>query len=171
MKNICKISEYHRGGYEKYYLLDITPCNSLKVNWRFGGTYGLHLQGRRISSARSQRESRRQIVQLTNRNFGLVRSVVVWQPKAVSFCPTDEPMGIEVRYSISLFPKLRLADCSACHLPSRYLSRHILRLWRWRRRSFETSVDFQQTTRRYIPENLYIYNLCDWCIVWYWYTI
>jgi hypothetical protein len=26
---------------------DITPCSLLKVNRRFGGTYRLHLQGRR----------------------------------------------------------------------------------------------------------------------------
>jgi hypothetical protein len=37
---------------------DITPCSRLKVNWRFGGTYHLHLQGRRISRARNQREIR-----------------------------------------------------------------------------------------------------------------
>jgi hypothetical protein len=39
---------------------DITPCSPLKVDRRFGGTYRLHLQGRRISRARNQRESRRQ---------------------------------------------------------------------------------------------------------------
>jgi hypothetical protein len=32
---------------------DITPCNPLSVNRRFGGTYRLHLQGRRISQASS----------------------------------------------------------------------------------------------------------------------
>jgi hypothetical protein len=37
---------------------DITQDNSLKLNWRFGGTCSLHLRGRRISQARSQRESR-----------------------------------------------------------------------------------------------------------------
>jgi hypothetical protein len=37
---------------------DITPCNPLKVNRRFGGTCRLHLQGRRISQARNQSESR-----------------------------------------------------------------------------------------------------------------
>jgi hypothetical protein len=37
---------------------DITPCISMKVNRRFGGTYRLHLQGRRISKARNQSESR-----------------------------------------------------------------------------------------------------------------
>jgi hypothetical protein len=28
---------------------DIAPCNPLSVNRRFGGTYGFHLQGRKIS--------------------------------------------------------------------------------------------------------------------------
>jgi hypothetical protein len=36
---------------------DITPCSLLKVNRRFGGKRRLHLQGRRISQARNQRES------------------------------------------------------------------------------------------------------------------
>jgi hypothetical protein len=36
----------------------ITPCSLLKFNRRFGETYHLHLQGRRISRARNQRESR-----------------------------------------------------------------------------------------------------------------
>jgi hypothetical protein len=35
---------------------DITPCSPLKVNWRFGGTCRLHLQGQRISKARNKRE-------------------------------------------------------------------------------------------------------------------
>jgi hypothetical protein len=33
---------------------DITPCSPLKVNRRFGGTYCLRLQGRRLSRARNQ---------------------------------------------------------------------------------------------------------------------
>jgi hypothetical protein len=37
---------------------DITPCSPLKVNRRFGWTCHLHLQGRRISQARNQREAR-----------------------------------------------------------------------------------------------------------------
>jgi hypothetical protein len=37
---------------------DITPCSPLNVNRRFGGTYRLHLQGRRISKATNQRECR-----------------------------------------------------------------------------------------------------------------
>jgi hypothetical protein len=40
---------------------DITPCSPLKVNQRFGGTYRLYLQGRRISRAKDRRERRRYI--------------------------------------------------------------------------------------------------------------
>jgi hypothetical protein len=36
---------------------DETPCSSLKVNWRFGGKYYLHLQGWRISQAVNQHET------------------------------------------------------------------------------------------------------------------
>jgi hypothetical protein len=68
------------------------PYSPLKVNQRFGGTYRLHLQGRRISQARSQRESR-------------------W-PAELCF-----------------------AICCS-----------------------ETSVDFQRTTRRYIPEDGTLHN-------------
>jgi hypothetical protein len=35
---------------------DITLCSPLNVNRRFGGTYRLYLQGRRISHARTQHE-------------------------------------------------------------------------------------------------------------------
>jgi hypothetical protein len=35
---------------------DITPCSPLKVNRRFGWTYRLHYQSRRISQIRNQRE-------------------------------------------------------------------------------------------------------------------
>jgi hypothetical protein len=37
---------------------DMTPCSPLKVNRRFGGSYSLHLQFRKINRARNQRESR-----------------------------------------------------------------------------------------------------------------
>jgi hypothetical protein len=41
-----------------------------------------------------------------------------------------------------------------CHILSlSFLARIILRPWRWRRCSFETSVVFQRTTRCYIPED------------------
>jgi hypothetical protein len=34
-----------------------TPCSPLKVNWRFGGTYHLHIQGQRICRARNKCEA------------------------------------------------------------------------------------------------------------------
>jgi hypothetical protein len=36
---------------------DIRPCSPLKDNRRFGTTYRLHLQGRRISQARNHHEA------------------------------------------------------------------------------------------------------------------
>jgi hypothetical protein len=43
---------------KSYIFWDTTPCSLLKVHRRFGRTCSLHLQGRRISRARNQRESR-----------------------------------------------------------------------------------------------------------------
>jgi hypothetical protein len=40
----------------------------------------------------------------------------------------------------------------------RFLPRLILRSWTWRRCFSETSVDFQQTSRRYIPEDSTLHN-------------
>jgi hypothetical protein len=37
--------------------LDITPCSPLTVNRRFGAIYRHHLQGRKLSQARNQREA------------------------------------------------------------------------------------------------------------------
>jgi hypothetical protein len=36
---------------------DKTPCSLVKVNWCFGETYRLHLQGRRVKQARNQHEA------------------------------------------------------------------------------------------------------------------
>jgi hypothetical protein len=38
--------------FQKYFYWDITPCSSLSVNRRFGGTYRLHLQRRRNKSSK-----------------------------------------------------------------------------------------------------------------------
>jgi hypothetical protein len=43
---------------------DITPCNPLKVSRRLGGTYRLHLQGRRISQAGNQQKAVRALLVL-----------------------------------------------------------------------------------------------------------
>jgi hypothetical protein len=39
----------------------VTPCSRLKINWRFGGTCRLHLQGRRITQVRNQKVASRAI--------------------------------------------------------------------------------------------------------------
>jgi hypothetical protein len=52
----CRIWGSHCNGY--YIVWGIMSCSPLKVNQHFGGTYRLHLQGRRIRQARNQRESR-----------------------------------------------------------------------------------------------------------------
>jgi hypothetical protein len=52
---------------------NITPCSPLKTNLHFGGTYHLHLQGRRISRESYQRERRWQAEQSASRTIGLHR--------------------------------------------------------------------------------------------------
>jgi hypothetical protein len=51
---------------------DITPCSPLKVNRRFGETYRLHLQGRRVSQKRNQSEAGSKQIrgEIFLRNFG-----------------------------------------------------------------------------------------------------
>jgi hypothetical protein len=80
---------------------NITPCTSSKLNRRFGGTYQLHLQGRKISQARNQ-------------------------------CESNSPQ-------IPMFATL--VSCLVYYYYYYYIC------------SFETSVDFQHTKRRYIPED------------------
>lgn len=41
-----------------YMLWDITQCNLLKVNIRFGGIFPFHLQGQKVSQERNQNEVR-----------------------------------------------------------------------------------------------------------------
>jgi hypothetical protein len=53
----CKIWGSHSAGYEEFYLLGYNPRSLFEVNRRFGGTWRLHLQGRRISRAGNQCES------------------------------------------------------------------------------------------------------------------
>jgi hypothetical protein len=55
--------------------------------------------------------------------------------------------------------EFRMVNYSACHLLSRwFLARLILRPWRWRWCSSETSADFKRTTRRYIPQDGTLHN-------------
>jgi hypothetical protein len=56
---------------------DTAPCSPLKVNQHLGRTYLLHLQGRRISWARNQRESR---LQAEPHAFTLVSFQLILRP-------------------------------------------------------------------------------------------
>jgi hypothetical protein len=40
---------------------DVMPCSLLKINGRFGGTYRLHLQCRRVSQATNEQNIRKEI--------------------------------------------------------------------------------------------------------------
>jgi hypothetical protein len=100
---------------------DITLCSPLKVNRRFGGTYRLHLQGRRISRAINQQEA-------------VASPRLCWSTA------------------------FTLVSCSAY-----YSTLNMEAIC-----SSETSVDFQRTTQRYIPEDnilnsqfVYAYHLCS----------
>jgi hypothetical protein len=46
----------YRVVHEHSVFWDKAPCSPVKVNWRFGWTYHLHLQGWKVSQARSQHE-------------------------------------------------------------------------------------------------------------------
>jgi hypothetical protein len=88
----------------------------LKVSRRFGGTYRLNLQGRRISRARNQRESKWQVVAEVNR--------------------------------LCLPSAFALVSCSAYSSTLKIEAIY----------SSETSVDFQLTTWRSIPEDSTFYH-------------
>jgi hypothetical protein len=44
---------------KNFVFCDITLCSSVEVNRCFGGTYRLHLQGRKVSQESKQNEVRR----------------------------------------------------------------------------------------------------------------
>jgi hypothetical protein len=52
-----RLSSEHWDDKKSTVFWDMTPCSPLKVNRRFGGTYRLHFQGRRINQTRNQRSS------------------------------------------------------------------------------------------------------------------
>jgi hypothetical protein len=60
-------------------LWDITPCSPVKLNRRFRGTCGLHLQGRRVSQARNQRETGSKLARLTSTGLhGLISQIIIF---------------------------------------------------------------------------------------------
>jgi hypothetical protein len=63
---------------------DITPCSPFKANRRFGGTYCLHFQGRRISRALKQvaRKEINYILLMINKGRPLFLLAIVGDPSA-----------------------------------------------------------------------------------------
>jgi hypothetical protein len=125
---------------------DITPCSPSSVNRRFGGTYRLHLQGRKISWARNQRGRRWQApVGFEVLTAVVMKSTIFWDIKPCS------PLTLNGLHGVISQTIVR----SACHLLSRwFLAQFIFSTLKMEAIcSFEASVDTEQTTRRYIPED------------------
>jgi hypothetical protein len=99
---------------------------SVKVNRRIGGLYRTHLQSRRISHTK-EKTNMKQVA--SNRNVG-------W---------------LSADYT-SLYPGKRIGGLNRLHLQGRRISHTKEPTWS-RLQATETSVDFQRTTRRYIPED------------------
>jgi hypothetical protein len=53
----CSLLGLHKGGYEQFCFVGYKARSPFKVDRCFGGTYYLHLQGRRISQARTKVEA------------------------------------------------------------------------------------------------------------------
>jgi hypothetical protein len=67
---------------------DITSCNPLKVNGRFGGKCGPHLQERKISEVRNQHEECSKITYLTYSST-LNMEVIYLSKRRLSYVPQD----------------------------------------------------------------------------------
>jgi hypothetical protein len=158
-----------------YVLWNITPCSPLEVNRYFRGTCRLHLQGRGVSQVRNQREV----------SFCWLHSylcTILWSDTEVlkQWCVSyvghgheavlDQLREVSVLNNIQIFVLncmetdllttcFMLVSCCVC---SSTLTMEVTC-------SFEASVYFQRTTRRYIPEDRSIHNhRCEnlkFCIV------
>jgi hypothetical protein len=98
----------------KLYLLDITPSSPLKVNWRFRGTWRLHLQGRRISQARNQQgtASKTWMTYFSTLNMEVTCS----SEMSIGFQRTTQRYIWEDR---TLLFEINLTQCDFTHLKSR----------------------------------------------------
>jgi hypothetical protein len=81
----------------------ITPCSPLKVNRRFGGTF-LHLQLRKISLAKNQREAgSKQCNRLTGIMYFIENRREMKDNKSVGFQSTTRRYTLEDTYTIEMF--------------------------------------------------------------------
>jgi hypothetical protein len=120
---------------------DITPCSPLKINRLFEGTHRLHLQGR-ISWVRYQREG-----SLLATCFHAGVFLGLSQPEDGGNMFIRNVGWLPTGYTAFKPPAFTLL-CSA------YSSLKMEAIY-----SSETSVDFQWTTRRYVPEDTTILSV------------
>jgi hypothetical protein len=151
---------------------DITPCSPLRVDLRFGGTYRLDLQGRRISRARArnQRESRLQARlilrrwrwrryvppkrRLTfNRLHGVISQKIL--PFSYSFVTVGRPLWRGNRTVPSQ------TSWSAAHVRYIYSFTYIHYI-----RTVRPRQDYQSGSNTYIHN---IYNFPSTCDNWYYF--
>jgi hypothetical protein len=96
----------HPQSVKSIILWDITPCSPLEVSRRFGGTYRLYLQGRRISRARNQSEAGRKlwsVYSLTLKMEGIYSAETTFDFQRTTRCYIPE-------YRTSSLDKLRIRD-------------------------------------------------------------
>jgi hypothetical protein len=132
----------------------LTPCSPLKDNRRFRGTYRLYLQGR--SRTRYQRQTDNSTFHLLSRWY-LSRIIRSWKRRR--YVPPKRRLtfnGLQERYQResrlhSESPALTLVSFSAYSTSKMGATC-----------SSETSVYFQRTTGRYIPEDSTLYSDDDW---------
>lgn len=69
----------HGDGMKSNIALNVMLCSMIKVHWRFGGTYCLQFQGRRLPQANNQQAELCQMWQLRRQNSS--RATMVTTPK------------------------------------------------------------------------------------------
>jgi hypothetical protein len=110
---------------------DILPCTLLKANRRFGRTYRLHLQGRRLSKARNQHEEINNLIYIgfKARMIKILLTQGIQQVNvAVTFCITctliisnlnlDKTTDLHYCYCLSVS---EIFPCQDSLLPNSYL--------------------------------------------------
>jgi hypothetical protein len=98
---------------------DITPCSPMNFNRRFGGTYRLHLQGRRISRLRSQRGSRWLHGVISQKLVLFIPSVICSLDVRPSFSLKSRFWSLDRRWSLHV-EKPIMTDCKTAAGPRQH---------------------------------------------------
>jgi hypothetical protein len=78
----------YSGDHEEF-ICNIMPCSPVKVSRRFGGTYRLRLQGRKIRRTRNQRDSGWQAELLRNVGWLSTDYTALYQHLLASLCLSE----------------------------------------------------------------------------------